>query len=351
MNVNELRSLALWFEREAPELINLYNALLDPVQHNAAQPNKRPLEDQLNALIEHLKGMSFHELSLEQLAILQDRESSEYLGRDGAAFVEHTIRVSDYDASTAAARLQGAITNLSQTLKVLRAYSQALDAIGIDREEFEPENDSITIRIGFRRGAAIENVGAWKDSARDWYDIVRGLAIAIGEPPENTRVIGATSGSIILWLAATAGVTFLLARISKHITGIAKDIISIEMAREDLRQKKILTNAIESDLEGQIEQKKKNAKDMIIEEVRNTIPGLDGEKENAISKSVEKLLAFSRAGGDVDFVSPTNEEVLEEEGEGAVAFLAEAREAIHAYQATRDEIRLLTDERANDNED
>lgn len=352
MNVNELRSLALWFEREGPGLIELYNALLGPVQHNAAHPNKRPLEDQLNVLIEHLQSMSFQELSLEQLAVLEERGVSEYLSSDGAFFVEQTIRVSDYDAATAAARLQEAVADLNQTLSVLKAYSQALDAIGIDQEEFEPEENSITIRIGFRRGASIDNVGAWKDSARDWYDIVRGLAMAVGEPPENTRVVGATSGSIILWLVATAGVTFLLARISKHITGIAKDIISVELAREDLRQKKILTKGIESELESQIEEKKSNAKTLVLEEVRKVIPDLDGEKENAIAKSVQKLLAFSRAGGDVDFVAPMDEASDAKDESGvSVAFLAEAREAIHAYQATRDEIRLLTDGRANDNGD
>lgn len=351
MNVNELRNLALWFEREGPEIIELYNALLDPVQHNAAQPNKRPLEDQLNTVIEHLNNMSFQELSLEQIAILEQRGVSDYLGRDGAYFVEQTIRVSDYDAATAAARLQEAVADLNQTLKVLKAYSHALNAIGIEEQDFEPEENSITIRIGFRRGASIDNVVAWKDSARDWYDIVRGLAMAVGEPPENTRVVGATSGSIILWLVATAGVTLLLARISKHITGIAKDIISVELAREELRQKKILTKGIESELEKQIEEKKLNAKNLVIEEIKKNIPNLDGEKENAIVKSVQKLLAFSKAGGDVDFVAPTDDEIDEESDEGEkVSYLAEAREAIRAYQAARDEIRLLTDGRASDNE-
>lgn len=351
MNVNELRKLAQWFEDEAPALIDLYTALLTPVRHNASGQQQTPLEGQLNALIEHLKEMNFQELSLEQLAVLEDRSVSGYLGKAGARFVEETIKVSNYDSTTASSRLEAAISELNQTLSALRSYSQALDMIGIEPDDFEPADNGITIRIGFRGGASIDHVGDWKESAKDWYDIVRGIALAVGEPPENTRVVGATSGSIILWLVATAGVTFLLARISKHITSIAKDLIGIEAAKENLRQQKLLTKAIEDDLNGQIEGKKASAKELVLAEVKKAIPQIDGERENALMNSVQKLLAFSRAGGDVDFVAPLSEEEGEDgEAEGVAAYLAEAREAIVEYQATRDEIRLLTDGRANDND-
>lgn len=351
MNVSELDALASWYAERRQDLITLYRELTNPVSHNASQPNKQAIEPQLDALIAYLRQMTFEELSLEQLAVLQDRGAAAYLGKAGADFVEATIKTSDYDPATAASRLNRALATLEGTGDALTAYATALQGLEIDLEQFEPEDGAITIRVGFKREASIENVADWKNSARDWYDIVRGLAMAVDEPPEATKVVGASTGSIILYLVATATVSFLLARISKHITSITKDIISIETMREELRQKKLLTKVIDLDLKEQIEAKKSQALEIVMNEVKASAPKAKGEASVALGKSVQKLLAFSRKGGDVDFVAPPAEKVDEEGDEhDTPKALAEARAAIEEYQAARDAVRLLTDGTANDND-
>ena len=351
MNVNELDQLAKWFAERYPELSRLYNDLLTPVQHNASQPNKQPLEKPLEALTAYLHSMTFETLSLEQLELLRAREVAQYLGPTGARFVDSTIRVSDYDPATAASKLQEALGAIKQTQKALDGYRNALEALDVDLQQFEEPDDFITIRVGFRRDASIDNVVELKRAANDWHEIIRGVSRAIGEAPESTKVVGAGTGSIILFLASTAAVTFLLARISKHLTGIAHDIISVESAREELKQKKMLTQVMAAEFNALIEQKKESAHAQIMEEARKDHPDMDGDAANALSKAIDKLLAFNRKGGDLDFVAPVGDNDEEPEGEptkGSPELLA-ARHAIEEYHELRDKVRLLTDQSANDN--
>jgi hypothetical protein len=343
MNVGELYRLAEWFEERYPELSRLYQTLHTPLQHNASQPNKQPLEESLEALTGYLGSMSFAELSLQQLDLLATIGVDEFIGPAGVAFINSTVRVSDFDPATAVEQIQRAISGVDKAHKNLAGYRNAVKALDVDMMDFEVPDEFITIRVGFRNDAAIENITDWKTSAKEWYDIIRGLSLAAKEPPESTKVIGAGTGSIILFLAATATVTTLLALISKNVTSVAKNIIGVQNATEDLRQKKILTRVMEQELEKQVVDMKTNAMKTVLEEVKGRLPNLAGEAEIALSNSIKKLLAFNEKGGNVDFVTPAEDGDGEAGANPDVAALADARAAIQEYQAARDEIRLITD--------
>lgn len=346
MNVNELYKLAIWTEVRYPELSTLYQELLTPLQHNATQPSKQPLEERLEALIQYLGSITFEELSIQQLRLLDDLGMASYLGAQGKKFVEKTVRTSDFDPATAAERMQEAINVINSARNRLVKYRDSVIELDVDLLDFEESDDLITIRVGFRSDASIENIADWKTSAREWYDIIRGLALASGESPETTRVVGASSGSIILFLAATATVTTLLAIISKNVTAVAKHIIEVQSEIENLRQKKLLTRVIETDLQRQIKDLTQGALESVLGEVKRQIPKLDAEAETALSNSIKKLLKFNEKGGNVDFVAPAEVDAGgDEDGEGNVglAALAKAKEAIEEYQSVRDTLKLLTD--------
>lgn len=299
MNVGELYRLADWFEERYPKLSKLYQGLMTPLQHNASQANKQPLGDSLEELTEYLGSMSFAELSIQQLDLLATIDVADYLGPAGEAFINSTVKVSDFDPATAVTRVKEAINSINEAHTTLIAYRDAVDALNVDMMEFEEPDNFITIRVGFRNEAAIENITDWKTSAKEWYDIIRGLSMAAGEPPESTKVTGAGTGSIILFLAATATVTTLLAIISKNVSGVAKDIIGVQSATEDLRQKKILTKVMEQELNKQVTDMKSGALNTVLAEVKASLPNLSGEAENALSNSIKKLLAFNEKGGNV----------------------------------------------------
>lgn len=356
MNVLELHSLAKWYQGYFNRLNSLYTQLYQVLEHNATQQNQQPVEPKLEALIPFLQEMDLGELSLQQIQLLESLEVRELIGPDGAHFVDQAVRTSKYDPASSQGRIKDARQKLSSANDRLGAYIKAVAGLGISEAELEAvEKDRITIRVGFKNEAAIDNVIHLKDAARDWFDIVRGVAMAVGEAPETTRVIGATSGSIILILSGSVAFTKALALISKHITQIAKDVLSVAAAREDLRQKKLLTKAMETEFKSLEAQKRMEGLEELHKQLSAIVDGKQaGDVSTAVEKSVEKLLKFGEKGGDVDFVVPPAHEdegeeegALEDAGGEALRGLEEVRDMILSYQRTREDVRLLEDGRGD----
>ena len=346
MDIHELYRLARWYTDQFPRLNSLYRELIAPINHNANNPNKQPVEEQLNALTLFLAEQEFDQLSIEQLKVLSSLGVDVYMGRSGIDYVNSTIKTSDYDPATAALRLNAAIDAINSTNDMLSVYTQAVDQLGLEGQDAEAEDGLITIRVGFQNDVAIRNVTDWKDTSKDWYDIARGLSMACAENPEDVRVIGAATGSIILIMAGTVLFTTLLARISKNITAVSRDIIGVRIEVENLRQKGLLTKVMEAEFAKMEKQKADDAVSSIEKLLDGKIVNKDGDVQNALTSSIKKLLIFSEKGGTVDFVSPEEKSAPndgEGESDGLKAALIEAREAIREYQGERESLKLLSD--------
>ena len=126
-------------------------------------------------------------------------------------------------------------------------------------------------------------------------------------------------------------------------------MLEIRHISEDLKQKKVLTKLMEQELKRQVDDKKVQAVDAIMEEIKPLFADDAGDKIPALIKSVQKLLAFNEKGGTVDFVAPDTEEDEAEEGAGAPAssFNA-AKRAIRQYQDVREQVKLLSYEKPAD---
>lgn len=345
MNVNELRQLAEWFISNYPKLSSLYGNLIGPIQHNASQPNKQPVEGQLELLIAFLNEMNFEELSLQQLKMLANFGVDKYIGAFGASFVSSVVRTSNFDPATAAGKISEASNKINEAQSGFSAYLAALKSLAIIERVDGSDGKTIIIRVGFQNEASIDNVTDWKESAKEWHDIIRGLALACDEAPEDTKVVGASTGSIILILAGTYPVTRLLALISKHIASVAKDIVEISNQIEDLRHKKILNKVIETEFKNIQKEKKDKALREIVDDIKKETSTLDGEKITGLEGSIKKLLSFNEKGGNVDFVAPeteTDDLHSPADDKGIISALGEARTEIREYQNVREQLKLLT---------
>lgn len=349
MNIDEMYRLGTWYVDQFSEVDKLYRTLLNPVNHNANQPDKRPIETELNAITEFLSKQHFDELSLEQLKVLSALGVDAFIGPEGAAYVEAAVRTSNYDPATAVQRLNAAIQSIKNARGLLAAYVDAVNNLGFGPSNVLADDGMITIRVGFQNDVAINNVTEWKDTAREWYDIVRGLSMACDESPEDVKVIGAATGSVILILAGTAVFATLLANISKNITTSAKDIIGVRIEVENLRQKKLMTKAMEVEFK-RIEKEKTDSAISTIEKLlEGKVKAGDGDISVALTSSIRKLLTFSEKGGTVDFVAPETEEEPDDADDGdnvaggLKAALIEVRAAIREYQGERESLKLLSD--------
>jgi hypothetical protein len=347
MNISELYLLSEWYQSYFKKLSEFYSALQSVIASNAQQPNQQPINDYLKNLQSFLASMDTGQLNLQQIKILQELGVFKLIGHEGVSFIEQTVRTNSYDPATSSSKLSTAIQSISSANEKLSSYFAAVKGLALEPRTVDEHEDRIIVRVGFKKEASINNVTDWKDSSKDWYDIIRGLALAAGESPEDTKIVGATNGSIILVLAATAVVTGLLARIFTHATKVSLDVINVQSAVEDLRQKRILTQTMENELNKQEKNIRENGTKTIQAEVRKQLPkGTDGEVMNALDSSIAKLLAFGEKGGDVDFVAPPEDEA---EGEVNLAITADplleefkkARAIIQEYQHQREVLKLL----------
>jgi hypothetical protein len=352
MQIIELERLSNWFLEESREITKLYQQLLDPVQHNAVQNSKVAVEAPLDVLLEFLRNQKFDHLSLEQINVLSKLGVIQYIGQDGYLFIEHTIRTSEYDPVTAAAKLDKGIAAINFASKGFAMYVASLEALRMREGEADAfTKDRVIVRVGFRQEASINHLTDLKDSSKDWYDIIRGLSLAANEAPEDTKIVGAATGSIILILAGTTAVTGLLALISKHIINAATQVVGLQNQIEDLRHKKWLNRTIENELKKQIDSTKTNTTASILTEIKEIIRDLDGEQINALEVAIKKLLTFSEKGGNVDFVSPASDEnnfdELLPDFDTDKDPLLEVGGLIREYQTARENLKLLTQRKSD----
>jgi Na+/phosphate symporter len=350
LDIIELYNLSEWYNRYYQRLNNLYNALSGTLNHNASQPNQQPIEENLQRLITFLSEMNTAELSLQQIDLLGRLEVESWIGEIGADHLERVVKTASYDPASTAGRIQAAIQKLGEAQQKLRAYAASVSSLNIPQDEFHQVMGRVIVRVGFKNEASIDNIVEWKDSAEDWNHIIRGIALTVGEAPEETQVIGATKGSLILILAATYAVTKILSLITRHLANAARDVISVGDAIEDLRQKRLLTSTIEKELN----KKKEDIKKERISELKAELKKLSkkrasGEDDNALDQSIERLFKFGEAGGDVDFVAPASDEEAQEAGEEepevnadeSMNEIKEVRQLIRDYQEVREAVRLI----------
>ncbi|EAQ47719.1 hypothetical protein MED193_21039 [Roseobacter sp. MED193] len=349
MQIAELYGFSRWFQSELRQLVSKYNSVAKVLQHNASQQQKQPLEGPLDDLINYLQGMDFDALSMQQVALFPLFDVQELVGKQGVSFVESTIRKSDFDPATAHQNVTDAVQRLQSANQRVDAILQAFDGLDLPLADPELEKGRVLVRVEFAGEASMHNVAEWKSWSASWYEIVRGVAIAIDETPEETQVIGASQGSVIMKLAATYAFTRVLALISKSISSIAKDYLEVRHSMEDLKAKKLLNKKSETALKANAEEIKTTGVETIMDELRPILPdNVSGDKENALKMAIEKALDFHNKGGDVDFVAP-DQPVEEGEDEEGIPYdeIAEVRIAIEEARAVRNELMMLADLRSD----
>lgn len=343
MEVHEVIRLSDWFAEYVEDAAAKFDELVRVLQHNAQQANKLEVQEPLESLCDTLQGMPTEQISSLQMRLLGDLQVDTLIGKRGAQWVESTVKTTTYDPATTFTTIQTATQKIREALAQLAGFKKAAKSVGITREPIDATENQYLINVIFQHDAAIANVRDWKKMAGDWEQIISGLAAAAGEKPEDVAVVGVSNGSIILTLGATAAVTKLLAMISKHITGIAHDVLSVRIKAEELRQARFMTKTMEAEFQQLETAKRDEGKQKIAEAIEDALPDLKPEVRAKIDKSVDKALAFGEAGGEVDFVVPDDDlsdnEVNEE--------LQEIIALVEDQQTARDGVKLLENRSSN----
>ena len=347
MDVKGLYDFSGWYLKHAKEVLQQYQGLHSKLNHNATQPQKQPVRDDLKEILITLRSMPFQVLTNEQIDLVREEGVEGFLGTVGARNLERIVKSARFDPASAASDVSEIVNSLSGSVSRIQNIYDSLSEIGGLSDE-QSSFEQITIRVHFKDAAAISDVGEWKEWADEWYEIIRGVTMSVGEAPENVKVLGAHQGSVIIVLGATVAVTGALLLISNHLTKIALNTLQVANGIADFKQKLRLNKTIADGLEKAIQQSEKEHLKELLETVKENLPSpIDGEQETALKRSIDKFKKFTERGGEVDFIAPPDPEGEGDLNAQGVEQIECVRENIAELRDTREKTRLLT----NHNED
>jgi len=317
MNVSELFELTNWIQSEIvnKQIPQKYQTLQQILQRNA-QPNqqKQPFETQKNDLIETIKKVRLNQLTKDQLEFLRNLKIAQVVGKEGVDTIEDILYKNVIDIATAAKKIQEIHQRLTQGIQKANQIRAGLEGCVIE-EEYELEEE-VLIRVCFRDKASLANVTDFKKWGDIWHDIGRGIAMAHNATPEDIKIVGATSGSIVLEMATMAYIATTTSVIIYSILKVVEKVLEIRKKAEEIKNLQLNNEKIALELEKEAKNEIESGAKRIANELIKKL-GLkhdsEGDKINALEKAVSHLLNFIELGGEVDFIIPEEDTVESEE--------------------------------------
>lgn len=340
MIVDELYGLALWLENYVEPSLPLYDRLAGVLEVNASQAQKAAVKEPLESLEEALKEMPVERLTSEQRDLLITNETLHYIGIDGLNTFRRVIREGNFDPATSAREAREAHNKVSNLVRLFKTLRQDILGVGVIVQRPFTVEDGVVTRVHFRDKANIGNVVDLKEWSGEWHDIARGLAIAAGEKPEDVRVIGASTGSLIVVLATSLLVAGVLTVLAKRANTIAKNVIDIMNAIEDLRHKKVLNATIEEAMRKQAKTIQDSGVKESVDDIKQFLgKEISNEVEGQLKNAVKKYFEFTEKGGEVDMIAPPQME--SDEQNGIAANIADLNASIEAVRQVKQANQML----------
>lgn len=348
MNVQEIFGLADWYAQHGVPASKLYDALHKTLQHNATQNQKQPVKAPLDALVARLRDMPLMQLNMQQMQHLDYMDIGALIGIRGAEFVQKVVTEASYDPATSASEIQRASEKVKNTGETLQSLTGELMKANFEEHSLQDQDGEESLaRIHFRQEASISNVADMKKWASDWNDIVRGVGHLTGARPDDLRVVGASNGSIIISVSGAIGLISALAIMSKKVSGIVLDALKVMNSMEDLRHKRYLNSTVEKALLDEIKKKESDMAEELLQELKAKAVGkFADENEAHLKLAVKKFIAFSKSGGEVDFLEPPHENESEEDQDlpDTPSITSELRGLIEEIRSIKAETLLLEDQ-------
>lgn len=315
MQVVELYQLTQWIienieNRQVPQK---YTDLQNILQQNLNQ-SPQSFSTQKKELLDTIKAIPLNMLSNTQLQALEDVGIGENVGEAGVVAIDDVFINNALDIANANTIIQQMSASIAVGVAWAKEIAPKLEEIIEPDEIDECYEGEIVVRVRFTADASINNIADFKKWAGIWYDITRGVSMSLKSSPEDVRVIGASTGSLITILAVSYAYGKALSALMKDILSMTEQVMSIRLQIEQLKKNKLDTKAAEKVLQETIKAAKKSK----VEDVLITALGkpkknaTDGETRRAFEKAAEKLIDFLDKGGEIDFVLPPSEEEDEE---------------------------------------
>lgn len=304
MYIRELLDLTNWIEINIVEkrTRELLNDLIAVMLVNAQPGNpKSPFNAQQENVLQVIASINLDSLTIEQINILDQLGITPYVGKRGVSAITDFIVLNPIDIVTALEKLK----NIAALFEATVAKSNQIKAAF--REFQFPESklgDDVLLRVRFASEASINDVVDLKKWSEVWFEIGRGVSMLHGKAPEDVRVVGAGTGSILIDLAVGYAIAKTVAGIFLEAFKVAEKYLDLKQKAQDIR-----SAGVSQEVVGKIEETAEKQKDEGVIKIVHTIklevsPKADGEVEKVLTKAVENLIGFIQKGGDVEYLLP-----------------------------------------------
>ncbi|GHT72517.1 hypothetical protein FACS189456_1230 [Bacteroidia bacterium] len=339
MQIIELLQLGAWCKTciESQGIVGKYSALYSKINQNIRRNSNLqnsfvPFEAEKDILFESIKNITFQSLSLEQIKFLDRIGIVNLLGNDGISRIEDILFKNQLDIITATARIKSLVDIITQAVTTINELSTVLSkSFSIEEDNGICDGD-VLVRVYFKEGVAINNLTDFKTYSNLWYEIGRGVAMAQNKTADDFKIIGASKGSIIISMAIAVGIATSISRILLEALKVADKVLDIRKKCEEIKKLKLENKKIAEELNREADKTKeegiKSILNIIVKKLGLKNEG-EGDKINALEKSVKDLIDFTEKGGIVDFVQ-SKEDVDKN-----------VREKTHKLNKNIDEIRVL----------
>jgi hypothetical protein len=345
MQITELLRLTEWFKANivGEKIPNFYKNLFNKMNQNASN-NKQPFEDDKDNLFKALKNVNLNSLTLEQIKFLEQLEVLELLGDEGISNIESILYENSLDIATAAKKVGEYNTRVQNSVNTINELDSTLSK-SFSMDDNELPEDTIMMRVYFQDGVAINDITDFKKLGSVWHEIGRGIAMAQGQTPEDFKIVGAQKGSLIIEMAVLAGIATSVSTILLKGLKVAERVIDILKKAEELKAMKLSNKKIEQDIKKEAKTEKENGIQSILDAALEEL-GInkesEGDKVNALEKSITKLIDFTQKGGAVDFIEPEEEDINEpDNNESEEGSNTTVRKEIKKLKNNMQEIRQL----------
>jgi len=350
MLVSEVLELANWVDRnfKKNDLAGNYTNLINKLNANSSNNRQaQPFDVERESLDIAVGTLDLKSLSDAQVNLLKEVGVYESIGPRGVGVLRDIFVENAIDIQTAKNRVQKLKTAVDTATAWANDTKNALGALFDEESPLDSLGPyEVVIRVRFTEEAGIYNVVDLKKWSAVWFDILRGFALAIDSKPEDYKLVGATTGSLIALFASDPVNVAAIVLAVERAFSFANNVLDFKLKIKELKNSPFKTDEVIKAIEASLKNERENAPDIVASEIEAEL-GLDkndGERKTALRKSLKKMFDFFEKGGEVDFVVPEDEaEDLEEDYQEALEQLKSIRSGVERIRVTERNNALIED--------
>lgn len=321
MDVKELYDLALWFDENIVEedlIATLSQAIVNLQSNGGASISVRNNYERV--LQTPFYEVPIQVLTKSQKQVLRDLDVWAILGTNAIEYFQHAF-ADDLSYKEIANALGAGRSALAVAEKHLKSVAELLPFVVDVQTELEPiPLGCASLRLTFQEDASISNFVDFNLWAKKWFTIGRGFSLATNQKAQDLKIIGAGNGSIFIDVLGNLETINMIGEATNHLLDIGLKVAEAYGLYKGIQElKERLPKDSQAAAEHMVDVAKKEFEDkksiLYTEAAEKMLDAQGGDREHvaALAKALRELDSYIKLGGDIAYLSISNDEGEDED--------------------------------------